>query len=211
MKRYEKIKCGYLNAPSIWASVPVKSHPQRIRCVLQRETTHFLLHPAISWCLIGSTGRSDVYGYNLIVSYAGEGGRYLQVEGKEAFSLLPPSPIQHCFALSNPRKEGGAAGPLSVVLARSPMVGGVWLQQCYEVAAPVRVPRSLGGQTKHPLPISSPVWPGAAVPTPQTRWTLVDLQAFAGPKTWSSTAFTPRQSSPHTAEPGCPCLWLLWW
>lgn len=106
--------------------------------------------------MIGSTGCSDVYGYNLIVSYAGEGGRYLQVEGEEAYALLPPSPIRRRFARSNPRKEGGAAGPLSIVLARSPMIGGVWLQRCYEVAAPVWVPRSLGGRTKHPPSISSP-------------------------------------------------------
>lgn len=86
------------------------------------------------------------------------GGRYFQVEVEgEALPPTPhPPPIRRCFAWSNPRKEGGAAGPLSVVLARSPMVGGVWLQRCYEVAAPVWVPRSLGGRTKHPLPISSP-------------------------------------------------------
>lgn len=63
---------------------------------------------------------SDVYGYNLIVSYAGEGGRYFQVEGEEAFALLPPSPSRRRFAHSNPQKEGGSAGPLSIMLARSP-------------------------------------------------------------------------------------------
>lgn len=47
-----------------------------------------------------------------MVNYAGEGGRYLQVEGEEAF---PSFPIRRCFARSKPRKGGGAAGPLSIV------------------------------------------------------------------------------------------------
>lgn len=42
------------------------------------------------------------------------------------------------------------------MLAQSPMGGGVWLQWCYEVTAPFLVPRSLGGQKKHLLLISSP-------------------------------------------------------
>lgn len=79
--------------------------------MLQRETAHCLLHPAFRWSLIGSTGRSDVYGYNLIVGCAGEGGRYLQVEGEQAFALLPPSPIRRSFARSNTRKEGGVRRP----------------------------------------------------------------------------------------------------
>lgn len=37
--------------------------------------------------------------------------------------LIPPAPIRRCSAWSNPRKEGGATGPQSVVLARSPVVG----------------------------------------------------------------------------------------
>lgn len=51
----------------------------------------------------------------------GEG--FSKVEGEQACALLPPTPIRGSFARSNTRKEDGAAGPLSVVLARSPMVG----------------------------------------------------------------------------------------
>lgn len=78
-------------------------------------------------------GWSDVclvfFGYRFSVSYAGEGGRHFQVEGEEAFLLLHPSPFRPRIALSNPLEEDGSTGQLSVVLARSPVVGGVWMQR----------------------------------------------------------------------------------
>lgn len=67
-----------------------------------------------------------------------------------------PLPQLALHRLSHPWSKGGTTGPLSAVLARSPMGGGVWLQWCYEVTAPFLVPRSLGGQKKHLLLISSP-------------------------------------------------------
>ncbi|KAF3845745.1 hypothetical protein F7725_002823 [Dissostichus mawsoni] len=124
-----------------------------------------------------------IYGYNLTVSYAGEGGE--GVSKSRVRRRLPSFPLPHpaLRCLVKPQKGGRGGRPTKRVLARSPEVGGVWLQRCYEVAAPVWVPRSLGGGLSIRLPFAPPVWPGAAVPTPQTRWTLVDLQAFAGTKT----------------------------
>lgn len=58
--------------------------------------------------------------YNLIVSYAGEGGRYLQVEGEEAFPSFPPPPIGAALP-GQPPERRGAVGPLSVV---SPIADG---------------------------------------------------------------------------------------
>lgn len=58
---------------------------------------------------------------------------------------------------------------------------------------------------------SPPEWLGTGFETPQMHWTLVDLQAVAGPQTQSSVSITPRQSSLHTAGQGCPDLWPPWW
>lgn len=51
---------------------------------------------------------------------------------------FPPPPSRGALPGQSPPKEGG---PLSVVLAPSPMVGGMWLQRCYEDRCP-----SLGAQ-----------------------------------------------------------------
>lgn len=67
-----------------------------------------------------------------------------------------PLPQLALHRLSHPWSKGGTTGPWSAVLAQSPMGGGVWLQWCYEVTTPFLVPRSLGGQKKHLLLISSP-------------------------------------------------------
>lgn len=66
---------------------------------------------------------------------------------------FPPPPSRGALPGQSPPKEGG---PLSVVLAPSPMVGGMWCSGATRIAAPVWVPRSLGARGKHPLPISSP-------------------------------------------------------
>lgn len=72
------------------------------------------------------------------------------------WGLCPPSPLPHSALLCLVKPRKGRWGPLSAVLARSPMVGGVWLQRCYEVTSPFWVTRSLVRRTKHPLPTSSP-------------------------------------------------------
>ncbi|KAK5855583.1 hypothetical protein PBY51_007247 [Eleginops maclovinus] len=103
---------------------------------------------------------------------------------RRRFALLPPSPppIRRCVAW--PKKEGGAAGPQSVVLARSPEVlGGCGCSGATRSLHRFGCPGVWEGGLSICLPLAPPSWPGAAVPTPQTRWTLVDLQAFAGTKT----------------------------
>lgn len=84
----------------------MKSIPQLVNCVLQKKT-HFLLHSALRWSLIGSKGCRDVYGYNLIVSYAGEGGRYFRVEGEEIMTLLPPPPFGAALPGQTPERKVG--------------------------------------------------------------------------------------------------------
>lgn len=69
-----------------------------------------------------------------------KGGGYFQVEGQEG--LLPSFPPLPQWALlclvPTPVKEGGgAAGPLSAVVAQSPMGGVVWLQRRHGVGCPM--------------------------------------------------------------------------
>ncbi len=154
-KRLEKNKCGHVYAATIWALALVKSHPQHVSCVLQRETAHFLLHPTLRWSLIGSTGCSDIYGYNLTVSYCRWGGKVFPSWGWGGLALLPPSPIQRCFAWSNPKKECGTAGPLSVVNPFADGWGSV-VAAVLRGRCPSLGSQEFGRRTKHPLPISSP-------------------------------------------------------
>ena len=81
---------------------PGKVQPTVCQLCTSEGISSLLLHPALRWTLMGVTGCSDVYGYNLIVSYAGEEGRHFQVEGEEAFALLPPSPFRRRFTHTNP-------------------------------------------------------------------------------------------------------------
>lgn len=84
--------------------------------------------------------------------------------GRRPSPSFPPSPSGAALLGQTPKREAGPADPLSVVLAGSPVVGGVWMQRCFEIAAPVWVPRRAGGQTKKSASrFLSPVWPGAAV------------------------------------------------
>lgn len=114
--------------------------------------------------------------------------------------------------LSHPWSKGGTTGPLSAVLAQSPMGGG----ECGCSGAMRSLPHFWcpgvwEGRRSICFWFPPPEWPGTGFETTKMHWTLVDLQAFAGPQTQSSVSITPRQSSLHIAAQGYPDLWPLWW
>lgn len=168
--------------------------------------------PASTWSQVtvgSTTGNSDDYGNNLIVSYAGEGGRRHQVEGEEAFAFLPPLPTRRRFARSNPKKGGGARRPTKRGVS---WIAGGWGSVD---AAMLRDRRpSLGAQEsgradqeiRFPFPLPS-VARCCCFRHPRSAGLWWIPKPLLDHRHESKTVLTPRRSSPRTAGPGCPCWW----